>query len=75
MRTNKRGAIRREQQGRLLSGQAIDNGTQRGKLIQANKRFAAALDRALRTGAETIEAVEATVRLKQYPHAPVPAPR
>ena len=75
MRTDKRGAIRREHQGKLLSGQAIDNGTQRGKLIQANKRFAAALDRALRTGAETIEAVEATVKLKQYPRAPVPAPR
>jgi hypothetical protein len=75
MRTDKRGAIRREYQGKLLSGEAIGNGTGRGKLIQANKRFVAALDRALRTGAETIEAVEATVKLKQYSCARVPAPR
>jgi hypothetical protein len=75
MRTDKRGVIRREHQGKLLSGEAIDNGTERGKLIQANKRFAAALYRALRTGAETIEAVEATVKLKQYPCTAVPPPR
>jgi hypothetical protein len=36
---------------------------QRDKLIQANNRFVAALDRALQTGAETIKAVEATVEL------------
>ena len=47
---------------------------QRDKLIQANNRFVAALDRALRTGAETIEAVEATVKLRQYPRAPVTRP-
>jgi len=75
MRTDKRGAIRRDYQGKLLAGEAIDNGTGRGKLIQANKRFVAALDRALRTGAETIEAVEATVKLKQYPRAPLLSPR
>jgi hypothetical protein len=75
MKTDKRGAIRREHQGKLLSGEGVDNGTERGKLIQANKRFAAALDRALRTGAETIKAVEATVKLKQYACAPVPPPR
>ena len=75
MRTDKRGAIRRYHQGKLLAGEAIDNGTGRGKLIQANKRFVAALDRALRTGAETIEAVEATVKLKQYPRAPLLSPR
>ena len=75
MRTDKRGAIRRDHQGKLLAGEAIDNGTGRGKLIQANKRFVAALDRALRTGAETIEAVEATVKLKQYPRAPLLSPR
>ena len=75
MRTDKRGAIRRDHQGKLLAGEAIDNGTGRGKLIQSNKRFVAALDRALRTGAETIEAVEATVKLKQYPRAPLLSPR
>jgi hypothetical protein len=75
MGTDQRDAIRRDHQGKLLAGEAIDNGTGRGKLIQANKGFVAALDRALRTGAETIEAVEATVKLKQYPRAPVPAPR
>jgi len=75
MRTDKRGAIRRDHQGKLLAGEAIDNGTGLGKLIQANKRFEAALDRALRTGAETIEAVEATVKLKQYPRAPLLSPR
>jgi hypothetical protein len=74
MRTDKRGAIQREHQGTLLSGEPINSGTERGKLIQANKRFVAALDRALRTGAETIEAVQATVKLKQYPCAPVTGP-
>jgi len=72
MRTDKRDAIQREHQGKLLSGEAIGNGTGRGKLIQANKRFVAALDRALRTGTENIEAVEATVKLRQYSCAPVP---
>ena len=75
MSTDKRGAIRRDHQGKLLAGEAIDNRTGCGKLIQANKRFVAALDRALRTGAETIEAVEATVKLKQYPRAPLLSPR
>jgi hypothetical protein len=37
--------------------------TERDKLIKANNRFVAALDSALRTGAETVEAVEATVTL------------
>jgi hypothetical protein len=68
------GAIQREHQGKLLSGEPIDSGAERGKLIQANNRFVAALDRALRTGAETIEAVEATVKLRQYPRAPVTRP-
>ena len=50
MRTDQRGAIRLDR-------------TERDKLIQANNRFVAALDCALRTGAETVEAVEATVTL------------
>jgi len=50
MRTDQRGAIRLDR-------------TERDKLIQANNRFVAALDCALRTGAETVEAVEATVEL------------
>jgi len=50
MRTDQRGAIRLDR-------------TERDKLIQANNRFVAALDCALRTGAETFEAVEATVEL------------
>jgi hypothetical protein len=70
MRTDKRGALRRECQGKLLSGAAIlheKSGSERSKLIQANKRFVAALDRALLTGGETIEAMQATVRPKEHP--------
>ena len=49
MKTDKRGALRREHQGKLLSGAAIadeKNGGERSKLIKANKRFVAALERA-----------------------------
>jgi hypothetical protein len=71
MRTDKRGAVRRERQGKLLSGEAIAherNGSERGKLIRANERFVAALDRALLTGGETIEAMQATFRPKKHPN-------
>jgi hypothetical protein len=52
MRTDKRGAFAHEDQ--------------RTKLINANKRFVAALDRALSTGGETIEAMQCTFRPKGH---------
>jgi hypothetical protein len=77
MKTDKRGALRREHQGKLLSRAAIadeKNGSERSKLIKANKRFVAALDRALLTGEETVEAMRATFRPKEYARrAPVPS--
>jgi hypothetical protein len=66
MRTDKRGAFRRERQGKLLSGPAIAHEDQRTKLINADKRFVAVLDRALSTGGETIDAVQSTFRAKGH---------
>jgi hypothetical protein len=68
MRTDKRGAFRRERQGKLLSGAAIahEDGVERRKLINADRRFVAALDRALSTGGETIEAVQSTFKPKGH---------
>ena len=61
------------QRGNLASGPAIaapDRG-EHVQLVEADQRFQAALEHAIATGSERIEAVEATVQLKRHTAFPV----
>ena len=63
------------QQNKLVSEPPIAAPDDQEKLVAADQRFQAALDKAIATGSERIAAVEATVRLnrrtsgRQWPHA------
>jgi DNA replication initiation complex subunit (GINS family) len=59
--------LRPVRRGKLVSGPAIaTSGEEHEKLVDADKRFQAALDHAIATGSERIEAVEATVQLRRH---------
>jgi hypothetical protein len=53
------------QQNKLVSEPPIAAPDDHAHLVEADQRFQAALDVAIATGAERIEAVKATVQLKQ----------
>ena len=59
--------LRPVRQGKLVSGPAIAiSGDEHAELVDADRRFQAALDHAIATGSERIEAVEATVQLRRH---------
>ena len=61
--------LRPVRQGKLVSGPAIAiSGDEHAELVDADRRLQAALDHAIATGSERIEAVEATVQLRRQDH-------
>ena len=56
---------RHEQGSKLISEQPVATPDDHARLVEADLRFQAALDVAIATGGERIEAVNATVQLKQ----------
>ena len=59
--------LRSMRRGKLVSGPAIATSVEEHeKLVEADKRFQAALNRAIATGSERIEAVEATVQVRRH---------
>lgn len=63
----RRQELRPAQRGSLASGPAIGapDGEEYAQPVEADQRFQAALEHAIATGSERIEAVEATVQLKR----------
>ena len=59
------GTHRYGQGNKLIFEPPIATAGELARLVEADQRFQAALDVAIATGAERIEAVEATVQLKQ----------
>jgi hypothetical protein len=59
------GNHRHEQGNKLISEPPIAAPDEHARLMEADLRFQAALDVAIATGGERIEAVKATVQLKQ----------
>jgi hypothetical protein len=59
------GTHRHGQGNKLIFEPPIATADEHARLVEADQRFQAALDVAIATGAERIEAVEATVQLKQ----------
>jgi hypothetical protein len=53
------------QQNKLASGPAFAAPDEHDQLVKADQRFQAALDKAIATGRERVEAVQATVHLKR----------
>ena len=53
-------------QGKLVSGPAIASPDDEQHLIDADKRFQATLDHAIKTGSERVASVADTVRLKRH---------
>jgi hypothetical protein len=59
--------LRPVRQGKLVSAPAIAISTdENAELLDADRRFQAALDHAIATGSERIEAVGATVQVKRH---------
>ena len=64
---NPRIELRPVRQGKLVSGPAIAiSRDEHAERVDADRRFQAALDYAITTGSERIEAVEATVQLRRH---------
>jgi hypothetical protein len=59
------GSHRHDQGNKLILEPPIAASEEHARLIEADQRFQAALDVAIATGRERIEAVEATVQLKR----------
>ena len=57
--------FRPAQQNKLVSDPPIGAPDEHARLVEADQRFQAALGQAIAAGAERMEAVEATVQLKQ----------
>ena len=58
-------STRDAQQSKLVSESPIAAPDEHAQLVEADQRFQAALEHAIATGSERIEAVEATVQLKR----------
>jgi hypothetical protein len=56
---------RYDQGSKLIEAPPVAAPDEHARLVEADQRFQAALDVAIATGAERIEAVEATVQLRQ----------
>lgn len=57
--------LRPGQQNKLASGPAIAAPDEHDQLVKADQQFQAVLDKAIATGRERVEAVQATVHLKR----------